>query len=168
MTPDSFMELAGQIDDVTFIIAAAILLIELAEAWFKGSLKGKTLLEMIASASTQIPYLLVEVVLMTGAYAALYVVSFEFVPWSIPTTWPWLLVALLLADFTYYWEHRIAHQVRLLWTQHAVHHSSRDYNIVTAVRFGPLESLWSLIMHIPLVLIGFSPDVVLGSVIVVL
>ncbi|MGR3637776.1 MAG: sterol desaturase family protein, partial [Shimia sp.] len=46
--------------------------------------------------------------------------------------------------------------------------SSRDYNIVTAVRFGPLESLWSLIMHIPLVLIGFSPDVVLGSVIVVL
>ncbi|MGR3649969.1 MAG: hypothetical protein ACU0BJ_16260 [Shimia sp.] len=109
MTPDSFMELAGQIDDVTFIIAAAILLIELAEAWFKGSLKGKTLLEMIASASTQIPYLLVEVVLMTGAYAALYVVSFEFVPWSIPTTWPWLLVALLLADFTYYWEHRIAH-----------------------------------------------------------
>ncbi|KPA20019.1 Fatty acid hydroxylase superfamily protein [Shimia sp. SK013] len=168
MTPDSFMELAGQIDDVTFIIAAAILLIELAEAWFKGSLKGKTLLEMIASASTQIPYLLVEVVLMTGAYATLYVVSFEFVPWSIPTTWPWLLVALMLADFTYYWEHRIAHQVRLLWTQHAVHHSSRDYNIVTAVRFGPLESLWSLIMHIPLVLIGFSPDVVLGSVIVVL
>jgi sterol desaturase/sphingolipid hydroxylase (fatty acid hydroxylase superfamily) len=168
MTPESYMGLAGQIDDVFFIIGAAILLIELAEAMFKGSLKGKTLLEMIASASTQLPYLLVEIVLMTAAYGALYVVSFEFVPWSIPTTWPWLLVALLLADVTYYWEHRIAHQVRLLWTQHAVHHSSRDYNIVTAVRFGPLESLWSLIMHIPMVLIGFSPDVVLGSVIVVL
>jgi len=58
--------------------------------------------------------------------------------------------------------------VRLLWTQHAVHHSSRDMNIATGVRFGPLEGLWSLIVHIPLALMGFAPEAILFGVIVVL
>jgi len=168
MTPQDFMALAEEVDGVFFLIGIAILVIEIAEAWFKGALKGKTWLEMLASASTQVPYLLLEVTMMTALYYALYVFSETVVTWRLPTTWPWLLLALVVADFTYYWEHRIAHRVRILWTQHAVHHSSRDYNIVTAIRFGPLESLWSLIMHVPMVLVGFSPDVVLGSIIFVL
>ncbi len=168
MTLDTIYELATRIDEVFFLIGLAILLIEILEALFKRSLRGKTVLEMVASASTQIPYLLIEVTLMTAAYSVLYVISYAFVPWSVPVTVWTVLIALILADFTYYWEHRIAHQVRLLWTQHAVHHSSRDMNIVTAVRFGPLESLWSLIAHIPMVLIGFPPDLVFACVIVVL
>ncbi|MBO9473153.1 sterol desaturase family protein [Shimia sp. R10_1] len=168
MLPERFMELAQQVDEVFFIIGIAILVIEIAEAWFKGALKGKTWLEMLASASTQVPYILVEASMMTALYVGLYVFSDTVVSWHLPTTWPWIVAAILLADLTYYWEHRIAHRVRLLWTQHAVHHSSRDYNIVTAIRFGPLESLWSFIAHIPMVLVGFSPDVVLGSVVLVL
>lgn len=168
MTLDTVFQLATQIDEVFFLIGVAILLIEILEALFKRSLRGKTLLEMVASASTQIPYLLIEVTLMTAAYSALYVISYAYVPWSIPVTIWTVLLALIVADFTYYWEHRIAHQVRLLWTQHAVHHSSRDMNIVTSVRFGPLESLWSLIAHIPMVLIGFPPDLIFACVIVVL
>lgn len=168
MTPEAFWSIAEQIDDVFLLIGVAILVIEIAEAWFKGSLKGKTWLEMLASASTQIPYLLLEATMMTTLYFALYVLSEVVVTWHIPTTLPWLIVALIVADFSYYWEHRIAHRVRILWTQHAVHHSSRDYNIVTAIRFGPLESLWSLIMHTPMVLMGFSPDVVLGCIVIVL
>ncbi|MFY0615959.1 sterol desaturase family protein [Shimia sp.] len=150
-----------------FLIGVAILVIEIAEAWFKGNLKGKTWLEMFASASTQIPFLLLETTMMTALYFGLYLFSSEVVTWHLPTTLPWILLAVLLADVTYYWEHRIAHRVRILWTQHAVHHSSRDYNIVTAVRFGPLESLWSFVAHIPMVLVGFSPDIVFGSVILV-
>lgn len=168
MTSETFFSLAEQIDEVFFLIGAAILLIEIAEAAFKGSFRRKTFFEMIASASTQIPYLLVEITLMTFAYGVLFVLSATFISWQIPTTWMTVVAAIALADFTYYWEHRIAHEVRLLWTQHAVHHSSRDYNIITGIRFGPLESLWSLIAHVPMVLIGFSPDVVLGSALVVL
>jgi sterol desaturase/sphingolipid hydroxylase (fatty acid hydroxylase superfamily) len=153
---------------VFFLIGAAILLIEIAEAAFKGNFRRKTFFEMIASASTQIPYLLIEITLMTFAYGVLFVLSATFISWQIPTTWVTVVAAIALADFTYYWEHRIAHEVRLLWTQHAVHHSSRDYNIITGIRFGPLESLWSLIAHVPMVLIGFSPEVVLGSALVVL
>ena len=60
--------LGTQIDEAFFIIGAIIFAIEIAEAWFKGSLKGRKLMEMVASASTQIPYLLVEIFIMTGAY----------------------------------------------------------------------------------------------------
>jgi sterol desaturase/sphingolipid hydroxylase (fatty acid hydroxylase superfamily) len=168
MTSETFSTLATQIDEVFFLIGAAILLIEIAEAAFKGNFRRKTFFEMIASASTQIPYLLIEITLMTFAYGVLFLLSATFISWQIPTTWVTVVAAIALADFTYYWEHRIAHEVRLLWTQHAVHHSSRDYNIITGIRFGPLESLWSLIAHVPMVLIGFSPEVVLGSALVVL
>ena len=168
MTVDWVYELATQIDEAFFLIGGAILLIEIAEALFKRDHVGKTILEMLVSASTQIPYLLVETLILTFGYAMYYVVAEAIVPWTIPITW-WAVVAvLILADITYYWEHRIAHVVRLLWTQHAVHHSSRDYNMVTGVRFGPLEGVWSLVAHLPLILMGFAPELVFFGVIVVL
>lgn len=152
--------LGTQIDDVFFIIGGIIFLIEIAEAFFKGNLKGRNFLEMLTSASTQIPFLLVEIFIMTSAYALFYVIAEGLVPWSIPLNWWTIILVVLIADITYYWEHRLAHQIRLLWTQHAVHHSSRDFNIITGIRFGPLESIWALIAHIPMVLVGFSPDMI--------
>ena len=160
--------LGTQIDEVFFLIGAAILLIELAEVLFKGSHKGRTLAEMAVSASTQIPSILIEVFLLTAAYGLYYFLADAFVTWQIPLTWWGIVLAVIAADVTYYWEHRIAHEVRLLWTQHAVHHSSRDYNIITGIRFGPLEGVWSLIAHIPLVFLGFSPEMIFFGIIVVL
>lgn len=168
MTIESLELLGTQIDDAFFLIGIAILLIEIAEALFKGEHRGRTFAEMLVSASTQIPYLAVEIFVMTGAYGVFYVLSETFVSWSIPATWWGLALVVLAADITYYWEHRVAHEVRILWTQHAVHHSSRDYNIVTGIRFGPLEGLWSLIAHLPLVFLGFSPEMIFFGIIVVL
>lgn len=159
--------LTTQVDDVFFLIGAAILLIEIAEMLFKGAFKTKTVGEMLASASTQIPYIAVETLILTGAYSLYWIIA-ALLPWSIPVTWWSLVLVVLLSDLTYYWEHRIAHRVRLLWTQHAVHHSSRDMNIVTGVRFGPFEGVWSLIVHIPLVLMGFAPEAIIFGVIFVL
>ncbi|MEM6620848.1 MAG: sterol desaturase family protein [Pseudomonadota bacterium] len=159
--------LTTQIDDAFFLIGAAILLIEIAEMVFKGELKSKTVGEMLVSASTQIPYIAVEALILTSAYSLFWIISYAL-PWSIPVTWWSVLLVVLLADITYYWEHRIAHEVRLLWTQHAVHHSSRDMNIVTGVRFGPLEGVWSLVAHIPLALMGFAPEAIIFGVIFVL
>ncbi|WP_415921966.1 sterol desaturase family protein [Tateyamaria sp. SN6-1] len=168
MTPGALEALGTQIDEVFFLIGVAILLIELAEVLFKGSHKGRSLLEMVASASTQIPYLVFEVFVLTSAYAVFYILAEAVVPWQLPLTWWAIALAVLAADFTYYWEHRIAHEVRLLWTQHAVHHSSREYNIITGIRFGPLEGVWSLIAHIPLVFLGFSPEMIFFGIITVL
>ena len=160
MSTDMIERLGTRIDDAFFIIAAVVFLIEIAESWFKGSLKGRSFLEMIASASTQIPYLAVEIFIMTGAYGLYFLIAESMVSWTLPITWWTIILALLVADFIYYWEHRIAHEVRILWTQHAVHHSSRDLNIVTSVRFGPFEAIWPLIIHIPMVLLGFPPEMV--------
>lgn len=159
--------LTTQIDDTFFLIGAAILLIEIAEMLFKDEFKAKTAKEMLASASTQIPYIVVETFILYGAYSIYWYISYAL-PWSIPVAWWSVLLVVLLADITYYWEHRIAHEVRLLWTQHAVHHSSRDMNIVTGFRFGPLEGLWSLVAHIPLALIGFAPEAIIFGIIFVL
>lgn len=168
MTTDALWTMVEEIDLVFILIGGAILLIEIAEMLIKGEMRRKTLFEMGVSISTQIPSVLVETVLLTAAYAVYYLLAEGLVGWSIPITWWGLAAALLVADFIYYWEHRIAHEVRLLWTQHAVHHSSRDMNIATAVRFGPLEGVWALIVHIPMILMGFSPDVVIGAQLVVL
>jgi len=168
MTPQTIDALAARIDEAFYIIGALILIIEIAEAAFKGELKGRTLAEMVVSLSTQIPSILFEVLVMTGAYALYYILAETVVTWSLPVTAWTLVLAVIVADFTYYWEHRIAHEVRLLWTQHAVHHSSRDYNIATGFRFGPLEGVWAMIIHIPMILIGFSPETVFFSLILVL
>ena len=48
---------------------------------------------------------------------------------------PWAWVAIFfLDDFVYYWFHRISHECRFWWAAHVNHHSSREYNLSTALR----------------------------------
>ncbi|MEM1162158.1 MAG: sterol desaturase family protein [Pseudomonadota bacterium] len=168
MTAEGLYVLAEDINTVFLLIGAALLLIEFAEMCFKGDLKGRKIGEAAVSISTQVPYVIVETLILTSGYALFYLIDWYWVPWEIPVTWWSIALVLILGDFIYYWEHRIAHEVRILWTQHAVHHSSRDYNLATAVRFGPLEGVWSAVVHLPLVFLGFSPEMVFASIIVVL
>ena len=60
---------------------------------------------------------------------------------------PWLegLVAVVLLDFAIYLQHVLFHAVPLLWRFHRVHHSDRDFDVTTGVRFHPVEILLSLI-----------------------
>lgn len=165
---DIISALATRVDDAFALIGLVLLSIEVAEAAFKRNMNLRLIGEMLVSASTQIPFLLVQTFILTGAYSIYWVLAETIVPFAIETTVLTVIIALVLADFTYYWEHRIAHEVRILWTQHAVHHSSRDMNLVTSVRFGPLEGVWGLIAYTPMVLIGFDPVVVLATSLVVL
>lgn len=41
--------------------------------------------------------------------------------------WAWALL-FLLDDFTYYWFHRLNHQVRIFWAGHVSHHSAIKMN----------------------------------------
>ncbi len=168
MTPELIQQYGTEFDDALFLIGAAILAIELLKGFFSGSMKGRELLDMVASASTQIPSLLVEIFLMSFLYAGMVVVADTFVTWQMPITLWSVALAILACDFAYYWEHRIAHEVRLLWTQHAVHHSSREMNIVVGIRFGPFEGFASALLHFPLIFLGFPPVLIFFGIIVVL
>lgn len=161
-------QLSSDIDDAFFLIGVAILVIEIAKGLLSGKMKGRGFLDILVSASTQIPTLLVEIFLMSFVYYGFVVLSETAVGWSFPITWWTLGLGLLAADFVYYWEHRVAHEVRLFWTQHAVHHSSRYMNTSVAVRFGPFEGAISAILHFPLILIGFPAEIVFFGIFVVL
>jgi sterol desaturase/sphingolipid hydroxylase (fatty acid hydroxylase superfamily) len=74
--------------------------------------------------------------------------------------WVWP-AAMLADDFCYYWFHRMSHEVRFLWAAHVNHHSSRKYNLSTALRqpwTTPLTSFW---FWTPMPLLGFDPAIIL-------
>ncbi len=168
MTLDAVAEFGRSFDEVFFLIGAAMLLIEVLKGLFSRSLGKHGFLDMLASVSTQIPYLIVETFLLSFAYLGFVFVAETFVTWSLPVSLGTVLLAVLAADFMYYWEHRLAHRVRILWTQHAVHHSSRHMNILVGVRFGPFEGVLSALLLFPLVLIGFPPQLVFVGILIVL
>lgn len=76
--------------------------------------------------------------------------------------WAWL-VLFFAEDFCYYWFHRIHHEVRLLWAAHVNHHSSRYFNLSTALRQPLLTPFTGPWFWIPLPLIGFPPWMVLTA-----
>jgi sterol desaturase/sphingolipid hydroxylase (fatty acid hydroxylase superfamily) len=75
-----------------------------------------------------------------------------------------VLLAILIADFLYYWNHFAEHRIRFFWAHHSVHHSSTDFNLSVALRLAWAEDFILWIFYIPLVLIGFHPLVVLLSI----
>lgn len=88
-----------------------------------------------------------------------------FAQWQvtqIPTTVWSVLVLLLLGDLAYYWQHRLSHEVRVLWAYHNVHHSSNEFNLSTALRLPVIGKFPDVLFFAPLVLIGFHPVAVLA------
>jgi alkylglycerol monooxygenase len=76
--------------------------------------------------------------------------------WSLSSPWAWL-AALLLYDFLYYWNHRLGHEVAILWAAHVVHHSSEEYNLSTALRQTGTGFLFSWLFYLPMALLGVPP-----------
>ena len=70
--------------------------------------------------------------------------------------WAWLLL-FFLDDFTYYWFHRMNHQVRLFWAGHVSHHSAIKMNYATALRQGVGERVHKYLFWLPLAFMGFDP-----------
>jgi sterol desaturase/sphingolipid hydroxylase (fatty acid hydroxylase superfamily) len=74
-----------------------------------------------------------------------------------PLAWA---VILLGWDFSFYWQHRLEHEVRLCWAGHITHHSSQYFNFATALRqawtpwTGPLIYPWWA-------LLGIRPEMIL-------
>jgi len=73
----------------------------------------------------------------------------------------WLL-ALVAYDFSYYWFHRISHEVNLFWAAHVVHHQSEDYNLGTALRQSG-SGLFGFIFYLPWLYIGIPPEILFAS-----
>ncbi|MEN0005615.1 MAG: sterol desaturase family protein [Bacteroidota bacterium] len=79
----------------------------------------------------------------------------------LPLTWMTIISCILLADFTYYWDHRLMHRIGIGWATHTVHHSSEHFNMSVAYRFGPLDGIFPVLFSLPIVMLGFDPILVL-------
>jgi len=76
--------------------------------------------------------------------------------------WPTLFV---LAEFQYYWFHRISHTCRWFWATHAVHHSPQHFYLSGAYRLGwtgPFTG--GFLFFTPLFLLGFHPSSVFAVI----
>ncbi|GAA4050988.1 sterol desaturase family protein [Nonomuraea soli] len=85
-------------------------------------------------------------------YSAIYTLT----PLKLPVAAATLLLILIGQDFFYYWSHRSHHVIRILWASHVVHHSSRRFNLSTALR-QPWTGATSWVFYLPLIAIGVHP-----------
>lgn len=89
----------------------------------------------------------------------LYVLVYQhFKIWEIPINGWTIFLLFLGVDFTYYWAHRMSHEINLFWVGHVVHHQSEDYNLSVALRQGALQKIFTAPFALPLAIIGFSPE----------
>lgn len=68
----------------------------------------------------------------------------------------WLLCGIA-DDHNFYWHHRLAHNVRLLWAAHLPHHSGRQFNLTISIRNGWFITLVKPIYWLWMPLLGFEP-----------
>ncbi len=91
---------------------------------------------------------------------ALYVVVFEQFR-LVPEMALWFAIplAFIVHEFAYYWDHRLAHRIGLLWAFHAIHHSSNEFNHSTAARGFFLDGQLKALFALPAAFIGVDPVV---------
>ena len=53
--------------------------------------------------------------------------------------WAEAVAAIVLLDLAIYGQHVLFHAVPVLWRAHLVHHADTDFDVMTGVRFHPLE-----------------------------
>ncbi len=142
-----------------FLFAIGLASVEFIWEWRKKKLTKWRLKEMLSSFMVFIPAQLTEKASTALLFGAYFLVQ-QFIPWQIPVnTWT-IILAILVVDFIYYWEHRWEHEIRLLWTYHSIHHSSPIYNYTTALRVSFIDNFVSWIFFLPTILIGFHPVII--------
>lgn len=70
-----------------------------------------------------------------------------------------MFATLFIFDFFIYWQHRFSHSIPLFWRFHHIHHSDREMDMTTGIRFHPGEIFFSGLYKIALLFI-FSPGVI--------
>ncbi len=120
--------------------------------------------DSIANLITVFAFTLIEYVLgilfMTKVYFWVY--ENMSLP-HLPLNWATIITCILLADFAYYWDHRMMHRIGLGWATHTVHHSSEHFNMSVAYRFGPLDAIFPILFSLPIVMLGYDPILVILS-----
>ena len=82
--------------------------------------------------------------------------NLKLLPLDNPFTW---IIGFVLYDLSYYWMHRIHHEVKVLWATHSVHHHGEEFNLSTALRQTSTGWLWKWVFYLPMIMIGVPGQV---------
>ena len=100
---------------------------------------------------------------LTNTFVAIVrigIYTFVYEQWAffnLEQNWLTFIAAMILFDFFYYWEHRMAHTISLFWGGHVVHHQSEDFNLSVALRQTSTGFIWGFPFFLPMALMGFHP-----------
>ena len=152
--------------DTSILIHAipALILLAIIEAVliFKEHFNAKTVKEITASIGVGAGYVILSP-LTKGINLVFCTFLYEHRVYDLSNN---LLLAWLICfigdDFTYYWSHRLCHEVRYLWASHSVHHSAESLSLPVAFRLSWTTSLTGIFFlwgWMPL--LGISPEMVL-------
>ena len=59
-----------------------------------------------------------------------------------------IITSLLLLDILIYWQHRLFHNIPILWRLHRVHHADAHVDASTGLRFHPIEIVLSILIKL--------------------
>jgi sterol desaturase/sphingolipid hydroxylase (fatty acid hydroxylase superfamily) len=96
-----------------------------------------------------------------AALVTCMMIGYKYSQWRIPLTWYTLPAYFLAGEFVFYFFHRLGHEVRLFWCDHAVHHSSTELDITTNYRFDLFEWVPRIFAYTPVAMLGFNPILIL-------
>lgn len=154
-------------DDLSLLALPVFILALLLEAWwsyrkqlgwYEAADAGASLSMMLLAGVVEIVPRLLAVLLMIELHDISPLRDVVQQQW-----WAWLAL-FLLDDFSYYWFHRMNHEVRLLWAGHVNHHSSQYLNFATALRQGVGERLHKFLFWLWLPLLGFDPLMIITMI----
>lgn len=74
--------------------------------------------------------------------------------------WLEFILAFILLDFAVYLQHVMLHVLPLLWRFHRVHHSDKELDVTTGLRFHPVELIYTLIIKSLFIMLIGAPLIV--------
>ena len=94
---------------------------------------------------------------MKGVQLWVWFFIYSFSLFKIETSFISISILFLLHEFTYYWYHRLSHEVPFFWATHVNHHSAMKLNFSVAARNPLFNSIYLILFWIYLPLLGFHP-----------
>lgn len=132
----------------------------------KKKLGGFVLHNVIANLSVGIAERLLDVFVATVFYFIYDTLQKHYGLFHIkPTVLVWVLL-LICTDFIWYWYHRLAHEINILWAVHIVHHQSEEYNFTVSARITVLQAFLRGGFWCVLPLIGFPAQMITAMLLV--
>lgn len=149
------------------LILPLFALVAAAEGWYLQARRGQRYdwRAFLASLADALGRRLIVSVVGVGTIGGVLALAWSHRIATMPMDFWWSWVLLFVGEeFCYYWMHRADHRIRWLWASHAVHHSSNQFVLANAYRLGWTTQISGTALFMaPLVLVGFSPAMVLSA-----